>query len=62
MIEHQDYQTDMALWGFHRALKKNDQWSRPELRERSVCDNCDGAPDGGHADDALCIRSLEEIE
>ena len=35
-------------------------WTTPELRERDLCSNCDGAPDGGHAGDKLCIRTLED--
>ena len=35
-------------------------WTTPEIEERDICTNCDGAPDGGHAGDEYCIRYWED--
>ena len=37
------------------------QWTTPTIEERNLCDNCDGAPDGGHVNDSFCIYTLEDI-
>lgn len=37
------------------------QWSTPTIREVNICDNCDGAPDGGHISDSFCMWTLEDM-
>ncbi len=37
-----------------------ERWKKPTLEERNLCDNCDGAPDGGHVGDAWCRHTLED--
>ena len=37
------------------------RWTTPTMLEQPVCDNCDGAPDGGHTDELPCGRQLEDM-
>lgn len=36
-------------------------WKAPAVREVNVCDNCDGAPDGGHTGDERCVMYGEDL-
>lgn len=44
-----------------RLAQRKPDWTAPTLEERDLCGNCDGASDGGHADDEVCRRTLEEM-
>jgi len=41
-------------------VPRKETWKAPTITEDFICTNCDGAPDGGHADDAWCLRTLED--
>lgn len=41
------------------AIPIQPTWATPQLREQSLCDNCDGAPDGGHTADEVCRITVE---
>lgn len=44
-----------------KALAEVSAWEPPTIREQPMCDNCDGAPDGGHTHaDSCCQREAAE--
>lgn len=49
-----------SLASMMTRLQRKPPWKKPTIEERNLCDNCDGAPDGGHTRDAWCLWTIEE--
>lgn len=57
-----DREANLAIFGQYVELARKQGWTAPEMKEDFVCGNCDGAPDGGHAGDEVCVLADEKAE